>query len=504
VIQVNPGSGIAGLKDMRCKVRLILVAPLALAAWLYPQPGWGQQKVAALSGTKDSLHSLSDSIEDLSRTVSPSVVQIFSTGYVLSGDDQEDTGTAAGLVTKQKSSGSGVVLGAEGYIVTNNHVVKNARRVRVQLASPPDPSDASDASIQPPVHAHGKLLEAKVVGFDREADLAVLKVDAGVPLPVLKLADSDTLRQGQVALAFGNPLGLENSVSLGVISSVGRQVKPDDPMVYIQTDAPINPGNSGGPLLDVDGSVVGINTFILTQSGGSEGIGFAIPSNIVRNVYEQIKADGHVHRGEIGATAQSITPELAAGLGLKQDSGVILGDVTPDGPADQGGLQTGDIVLSLNDKPVESARHFETDLYQIRLNQTVKVAVLRGSQKLETTVTVAERDDDPFRFVDLVKPEENRVPKLGIIGIPITKDISRLLPDTRKAYGIIVAARSGEPEYSGQGGLKLGDVIYSVNTTPVSTLDALREQINRLGPADALVLQIERDGKLMFLTLSEE
>ncbi len=234
---------------------------------------FGQQsRVAALAGSKDALHQLSDSIETLSQAVSPAVVQVFSTGYALADEDSETGETAtAGLVTKQRSSGSGVILSADGYIITNNHVVRNARRVRVQLASLPDDGDTAS---RPRMHAHGKLLEAKVVGIDREADLAVLKVEPGERLPVLKLSDSDALHQGQVVLAFGNPLGLENSVSIGIVSSVGRQVKPDDPMVYIQTDAPINPGNSGGPLLDADGNVIGINTFILTQSGGSEGIEF--------------------------------------------------------------------------------------------------------------------------------------------------------------------------------------------------------------------------------------
>ena len=451
---------------------------------------------------KDSLHELSDSIEALSRTVSPAVVQVFSTGYTL-GDEEGEAGaaTSAGLVTRQRSSGSGVVLSADGYIVTNNHVVRNARRIRVQLVALPDEPAAPGRQR---MHAHGKLLEATVVGVDREADLAVLKVDAGARLSTLKLADSDNLRQGQMVLAFGNPLGLENSVSLGIVSSAGRQVKPDDPMVYIQTDAPINPGNSGGPLLDSDGNVVGINTFILSQSGGSEGIGFAIPSNVVRNVYEQIRKDGHVHRGEIGATVQSITPELAAGLDLKQDTGVILGDVTPDGAADKAGLKPGDIVLSLNSRPMTNAREFQTALYGFALNQTITMEVLRDTQRIPAQVKVSERDDDPFRFLDLVKPEENRVGKLGIVGVPITKEIAQLLPETRRSYGIIVAARTGDAEYSGQGGLKLGDVIYSVNTTPVSSLDALRSAVNGLKAADPLVLQIERDGSLMYLTLSEE
>jgi serine protease Do len=467
-------------------------------------PVFGQQtesRVAALAQSKDSLHQLSDSIETLSQVVGRAVVQVFSTAYALSDEEEGGDAATAGLVTKQRSSGSGVVLSADGYIVTNNHVVKNARRVRVQLASTPDENASSPQS---KFHAHGKLLEAKVVGVDREADLAVLKVEPGEALPLLKLSDSDSLRQGQVVLAFGNPLGLENSVSIGIISSVGRQIKPDDPMSYIQTDAPINPGNSGGPLLDADGNVVGINTFIFTQSGGSEGIGFAIPSNIVKNVYEQIRKDGHVHRGEIGVTVQSITPDLAAGLDLKQDTGVILGDVVPDGPADKAGLHAGDIVSTLNGKRLNNAREFETALYRIPLNQMVNVEALRGSEKILSEVKVEERDDDPFRFVDLVKPEENRVSKLGIIGVPITKEIASLLPETRKPYGVIVAARTGEAEYSGQGGLKLGDVIYSVNTTPVSTLDALRESVDALKTADPLVLQIERDGKLMYLTLSEE
>jgi len=446
----------------------------------------------------DALHSLSDSVEALSHRVHGAVVQVFSSGYTIADEEDQAAGTAAGLVTRQRSSGSGVLVSHDGFIVTNNHVVQNARRVRVQLAAGDVPQD--------PLHPNrqrGRLFEAKVIGTDRESDLAVLKIESSAPLPVLKLADSDRLKQGQLVLAFGNPLGLENSLSLGVVSSVGRQVKPDDPMTYIQTDAPINPGNSGGPLLDADGEVVGINTFIFTQSGGSEGIGFAIPSSIVQNVYDQIRKDGHVHRGEIGVSAQSITPELAAGLDLRQDSGVILADVVPEGPADSGGLKPGDIILTLNNHPMQNAREFQTELYRIPLHQTVEVQALRGTEKITAQIQVAERDNDPFRFLDLVKPETNQIPKLGIVGIAITKELAEALPDTRKPYGVVVAARSGESEYSGQGGLKLGDVIYSFNNVPMATLDALRHAVDQLKPLDPVVLQIERDGKLMYLTLTE-
>jgi serine protease Do len=445
-----------------------------------------------LAAQDQTLRSLSDSVEALSRRVNRAVVQVFSTGYAIADEEQVSSGTTtAGLITRQRSSGSGVLVSADGYVVTNNHVVQNARRVRVQLSY----ASGSQRS--------GRILEAKVIGTDREADLAVLKIDSPEPFPVLTFANSDLLRQGQIVLAFGNPLGLENSVSMGVVSSVGRQIKPDDPMIYIQTDAPINPGNSGGPLLDAEGNVAGINTFILSQSGGSEGIGFAIPSNIVRGVYEQIRKDGHVHRGEIGVSVQSITPELAAGLGLKQDWGVILSDVHPDGPGAEAGLQPADIVLSLDSKPMENARQFEVELYRIPLNQMVDVEVLRDTEKIRTRVKVSEREDDPFRFLDLVKPEANQVAKLGIVGVAITKDLAQALPDTRKPYGIIVAARTGQSEYSGQGGLKLGDVIYSVNTVPITSLEALRAAVDGLKPVDPLVLQIERDGKLMFLTLSD-
>ena len=460
--------------------------------------------LAALAATgQDQLKTLSSSIEALSNRVNGAVVQVFATGYAFGGDDEEGAASTAGLVTKQRSSGSGVIVSSDGYIVTNNHVVQNARRVRVQIAPPASEKPVADAAAPGPGLMRAKLLEATVVGTDREIDLAILKVTSPVQLPTLKLADSEQLKQGQIVLAFGNPRGLENSVSMGVVSSVSRQVKPDDQMTYIQTDAPINPGNSGGPLVNSNGEVVGINTFILTQSGGSEGIGFAIPSNVVDSVYKQILKDGHVHRGEIGVNAQSITPELAAGLGLKQDWGVILSDVDPDGPAAHSGLKPGDIVVSLDGKPIADARQFQIGLYRVALNASVNIGAIRDADRFSAQVKVTEREDDPFRFLDLVKPEANRVPKLGIIGVEITKELAKVLPDTRKPYGVIVAARSGDSEYGGQGGLRLGDVIYSVNNTPVSSLDALRGAVDRLKVTDPLVIQIERGGKLMYLTLSE-
>ena len=479
---------------MRCLGFLCFLSALAGAQSAAPAtPASPTSQPAAKP--PDPLQQFSTSLETLARHVHPAVVQVFSSGYRLS--DESGDGNNAAVVTRQKATGSGIILSADGYIVTNNHVVANARRVRVRLASE-NPGGGGRPLMQPA----GKMLDARIVGIDRETDLAVLKIEAS-GLRHLELGDSNTLRQGQVVMAFGSPLGLQNSVSMGIVSSVARQFKPDDTMMYIQTDAPINPGNSGGPLVDTDGRVMGINTLILTQGGGSEGLGFAIPSNLVRNVYQQLRKEGHVHRGEIGVFAQTITPALAAGLKLPQDWGVVLADVTPDGPADKAGLQIGDIVLSLNGRRLENARQLEMQLYRYGLGQKVTLQLLRDSGKLTATVAVAEQQDDPQRFADMVDPEKNTINRLGILGIEIDRRVAEMLPDLRKQYGIVVAARGGDSRYDGDS-LQLGDVIYAVNGVPVTSIAALRKALDGLKDTDPLVLQVERDSRLIFLTMEVE
>jgi serine protease Do len=469
---------------------MVLVVMAAAFAPVHAQEaGRGAEEKAA--GRPLTLRGLSASLEELSDKVRPAVVQIFSTSYTPVQSDSDSTGNS-GPISRQRASGSGVVVSAGGYILTNAHVVLTARRIRVRFAATPEELGQLHSVIKP----EGSIMDAKLVGLDRETDLALIRVER-TGLPFLPFGNSDELRQGQLVLAFGNPFGLEGSVSLGVVSSTARQIKPDAPMVYIQTDAPINPGNSGGPLVDDRGRIVGINTFILTQSGGSEGIGFAVPSNIAASIYRQVLKDGHVHRGQIGISAQTITPTLAEGLHLKAMWGVLVRDVTPGGPADEAGLEVGDVINTMNGKAMENARQFEVDLYRYALNDTVKLEVTRGDQKRSVDVTVQERVDDPLRFADLVNPEDNLIPKLGILGVDIDKRLLALLPDLRKPYGVLVAARATGDEATG---LETGDVIYSVNNVPIRGIEGLRKMLEDMKPGDTPVLQIEREGDLSFIT----
>jgi serine protease Do len=440
----------------------------------------------------DALHVFNDSIQQLTESVSGAVVQVLTTGYTV---NDTRSGNAAAVLSPERGTGAGVVLTADGYIMTNAHVVANARKIRVLLNDRERQRSSESGGMRGP-------LEGQLIGLDRMTDLALIKVDAK-NLPSLQLADSSDLRQGQVVLAFGSPLGLDNSVSMGVVSATARQLDPGTPMIYIQTDAPINPGNSGGPLVDVDGHVVGLNTLILSQSGGSEGIGFAIPSNIVRSVYEQLRKDGHVHRGQIGVFVRTITPALAKGLSLSREEGVILEDVIPGGPADNAGLKVGDIVLTVAGHPVHNLREFALSLYRFKIGESAQLELLRGSNNLTAKVPVIERTDDPMRFADLVNQRENLIPKLGVMGLTLNDQLKGLLPELRIDSGVVVAARIGDTQYWGDD-LQQGDVIHFVNGKRVADVAALRAALNAV-PADTpLVLQVERSGSLNYLVLEED
>ena len=464
-----------------------LTLSLLVAVAALPAPGRAQTRSRPAAVAPDSdLAALDARLGELARRVAPSVVQVLAYGYATSPST---------LIARARSSGSGVIVDTEGWVVTNAHVVENARSVRVDLVQPAPPG----GSILSP---RSRRLPARVVGLDRETDVAVLKLDqAG--LPALELGDSEALHQGQVVMAFGSPLGLENSASLGVVSAVARQLEPDDPMIYVQTDASINPGNSGGPLVDNAGRMVGLNTMILSQSGGNEGIGLAAPSNIVRSVYEQIRRFGRVRRGAIGVRAQTITPPLAVGLGLVYDRGVVLSDVLPSGPAAAAGLRPGDVVIALDAKPMENARQLDVNLYRRAPGDTVMITVKRGGETVVVPVAVVERPEDPDRFLALVTPEKNLIPRLGALALELDDDLRPSLGPLRGTEGVLVAARSGTASGSGDE-LRPGDVIYAVNGLSVRGLAELRSAVGRPLPGEPLVLHVERSGQLAYVVVETE
>jgi len=339
----------------------MFLAPLATAqeSKIKPPPRNGSSDTAlSQSNSLDVLRQLDGSLTELTSKVSRAVVQIQVTGFGPAHKKSSDDGEGTAVLAEEHAIGSGVIIDPQGYIVTNAHVVERAGRIRVVLPTP-----AGDSAFDTAPEGKAQILVATLVGVDRETDLALLKVEAD-NLPTLPLGVNRSTRPGELVFAIGSPEGLQNSITMGVVSSVWRQPDPDSPMVYVQTDAPINSGNSGGPLVDLDGYIVGLNTFIMTKGGGSEGLGFAIPASTVQVVTEELKKYGHVHRTEIEAAAQTITPTLAAGLGLKQDWGVLICDVTPDGPADTAGLKERDIVLTVDGRPITGLPGLSAALFQ--------------------------------------------------------------------------------------------------------------------------------------------
>lgn len=425
----------------------------------------------------------------LSEKISPAVVQVLSDAYSPLSD------TPGAPTAYEQASGSGMILTGDGYILTNAHVVKGATQIYVVL--PHQQSIQQGSSIVKP---RGRRMLAKLVGLDRETDLAVLKIEAK-ELPFLEMGDSDLVRQGQLVLAFGSPFGMQNSMAMGIVSAVARQLEADDPMIYIQSDVSINPGNSGGPLVDVNGDVIGVNTMIVSETGGSDGVGLAVPSNIARNVFDQIRANGVVRRGEIGIEAQTITDTMAEALHLPRQSGVILGDVTPGGPAERAGLQVGDIVLALNGKAMENARQLQVNLYSKPLDSVVEVEVLRGSKTKKIYVTVSERPNDPDRFAALANQGVEAISPLGIMALEMDARLRSMVGESRRPKGVLVAnvlANAGRPA----GALEIGDIIYSINRKDVRTVQDLRSALSHSRAGDVVVLQVERSSKLRYVEVS--
>jgi len=452
-----------------------------------------QAQTAEKKNAIPQLDQFSSSVQALAARVSPSVVRILVTRY----GPQEESGRTSVVVGRQQSVGSGVIVDADGYIMTNAHVVEGAQRIRVNLVPKGDQTIPSVL-----VHSHAAPQDATLVGVFKEGDLALLKINA-TGLPALAFADYGSLRQGQVVFAFGSPEGLQNSMSMGIVSSIARQPDPDSPMLYIQTDAPINPGNSGGPLIDTAGEVVGLDTLIVSQSGGNEGIGFAVPSMLVRWVFEQLRKYGHVHRPVIGVGLQTITPLLAAALKLPRDSGVVVSDVLPGGPAESAGLKVNDVLLSVDGRPLDSVPALMGVSFEHRSGEHLKLQVLRGDQELPLDIAPAEEQHQADRLADVADPAKSLIPKLGILGVAVDKQTAAMVGELRDASGVIVAARVVDPRAIDTG-LQAGDVIHEINRNFVLTVDALRSEVARLKRGDPVALLIERGRKLLYVAFEME
>jgi serine protease Do len=451
--------------------------------------------VATRTGTASLLRELNGNMEALVDRVSPAVVQISVSGYgLMKSKDQK----GVSLVGRQTSIGSGIIAEPDGYIMTNAHVIEGAEQIRVTLPPP-----ISDSVFRMQAPRASQTLEAKVIGSDRESDLALIKVEAS-NLPTVPLNESHPVHQGQLVFAIGSPEGMQDSVSMGVVSAPLRQPDPDSPMVYIQTDAPINPGNSGGPLVDIDGSLVGINTLILTQGGGSEGLGFAVPAGFVRFVYDNLRKYGRVRRAEIGVGLQEITPDLAAGLGLGQNWGVIVADVSPAGTSAAAGLRVGDIVVSVDRHPIFGLPGCSEALYLHPLNQPVSMEVLRGGRTLSLALPVHEHREHLDQLTDVASLQNNLLAQFGVFAVNLDRRVQALLNGVRSESGVVVVAQAASAPASVQTGLQPGDIIYAMNRRSIQSLDQLRQALKPMKAGDPVVLQIERDGSLQYIAFELE
>jgi serine protease Do len=477
----------------------------AASPWLAPAKAWIALGFLLVAGTVHAdqtgagarigvgagiLHEMNAAMVRLAERVSPAVVQIQVTGFRLAGPSGK---AESALVARQHAVGSGVVVDPDGYILTNNHVVYGAQRVQVLLPGPPGTTLAKDYV--------NRVLEAKVIGVEPNVDLALLKVDAR-HLPSLALDAATTVRQGELVFAIGSPEGLTRTVTMGIVGSAARQVDMEQPMVFIQTDAPINPGNSGGPLVNVDGALVGINTFIVTESGGSQGLGFAIPAPMARLVYDSLRKLGRVRLVEAGVATQAITPTLAAALGLPRAWGVIVGDVAPASAARAAGVEVGDVIVAYDERPINSLAELTAARYLHRTGEPIRLALLRGGQPLVLKINGAEKAH-PADLAELASPETSLVRRLGILGVDVTEKLHGAIPGLRVGTGVVVAARTLDATRV-DSGLQPGDVIHSVNRTIIESVEGLRQVLRGIRAGDAVAIQIEREGKLAYLAFEME
>jgi serine protease Do len=434
---------------------------------------------------------LGNSFAPIVQKVIPSVVQVDVTGKsgngrTLGSSDMQDQlrrffGRGFQIpeqpeMPNQKALGSGVIISADGYILTNNHVVENSKTIQVTLSD-------------------GRKLTAKVIGTDPQTDVALLKVEATNLEPVT-LADSDSAQVGDVVLAIGDPFGIGTTVTEGIISAKNRTrvSSGDADEDFIQTDAAINPGNSGGALVDIEGRLIGINTSILSRSGGNQGIGFAVPSNLCRWVADSLITKGKVERGYLGVHIQTLTPELAKAFKSNRVQGAVVIDVTPDGAAEQAGFKSGDVVVEFNNRPIDSADQLKLQVAETPPGSSIPVQVDRNGQVMNLNVTLKQLNSDALAKNE---PGVSRGEHEALTGVEVTTldreaRTELKVPDAVRG-ALITQVEPSSPAY--EAGLRENDVILEVNRQPIqSTEDFTKATTGKGGSAETLVKVWNQNG----------
>ncbi len=449
-----------------------------------------------------------ESFADLAQTVSPSVVNI-TTSAVIEASTQEGPIVPKGSPfeelfkdfleqngqgdmptepRREEALGSGFLISADGYIVTNNHVIEGADEISIEFFS-------------------GERLDAKLVGTDLKTDIALLKVDTDKPLPFVAFGDSDAMRVGDWVMAMGNPLGQGFSVSAGIISARGRELSGtyDD---FLQTDAAINKGNSGGPLFNLDGQVIGVNTAILSPTGGSIGIGFSMASNVVSKVVDQLKQFGETRRGWLGVRIQDVTPDVAEAIGLADAKGALVTDV-PDGPAKDAGLLAGDVILTFNGTMIDDVRDLTRTVADSPIGEAVPVVVTRDGAEMTISVTLGRREtaeaEPAVAAVPQATPEPVVAEVLGMTLAPLDDTARTALSLAPNTTGVVVTAVDVSSEAYAKG-LREGDLITDAGQRKVETVADLTDRVTEAKAAGrkSLLLLVRSNGDPRFVALSIE
>jgi serine protease Do len=375
---------------------------------------------------------------------------------------------------KQQGVGSGFIMSKEGYILTNNHVVEGADQIKVKLAG-------------------GKEFEGKVVGRDPKTDLALVKIEGNADLQPLNLGNSDDLKVGNWVVAVGSPFGLEQTVTAGIVSAKGRVIGSGPYDNFIQTDASINPGNSGGPLINLQGEVVGINTAIIASG---QGIGFAIPINMAKEIAPQLQKRGHVTRGLLGVVIQDVTPELAKSLGLKESKGALVSQVAPGGPADKAGIEQGDVIVSFDGRMVNDSKDLPRIVASTTVGNTVTVKLLRDGKEVERQTKVGEMEEE-----NTSETEQSPVhPSLGVTVQNLTPQVARELGLKKSAGVVVTGVEPGSP--AAEAMIQAGDVIQAVNRIPVKNVDDFVKTVEKAKGGGSLLLLVQRGQNTRFAAVT--